>query len=713
MSPNGKTLAVGHDEFRVVFRDLATGRPLLGSLNFPGTSMDTLRFTADGKTLITAGRIVDAVDAGSVLIWDVASDAKPFSIHVVTRGPVALDVSPDGKTLATADQKSARLWDVDKRSELRRLPRASPASVVCFAPDGKTLASAEDSVLRLWDVATGTERRAVAGVISRSLAFSPGGKVLASAEGFDIVLRDANTGEVVRRLAGHRETVDTIAFSPDGKTLVSGGHDHAVRIWDLATGKQKLHGDEPCASAVAAHFTPDGKHVVIGTRDHWVRVWDAQTGTLVRRIGRDDYLTTLSRLQAAAVSPDGRLVATAHDGDCALCLWDLSSGRELRRFKVDGHLATSLAFTPDGKEMLSAGYGDKVMRWTAETGALRRTYGGFGSQGFFSLSRSHDGSLLALAGQDRVYHLIDADGSERSAIRPDPNAFPGPAALSPDGRLLAIYSSHQIGVWEVASGMLFLAHGPADPTPSMLTFSPDGRRLIWAEQRNVRAVDLLTEEIRAIEEAHETRVGCVEFAPDGRRLLTAADDGTALIWDAACFRPVPSAKGEIDPKFPRAWDYLLRIDQTHDARRAMASMVAEPNTFVPFLSERLRPVPDVDRDRIRRLIRDLDNDEFETRERASTELARVVDAAEVELRAAVRESPSAEVRRRATLALEGVQRWQYPMSGEALRTVRAIEVLERIATPEARKLLRDLAGGAPGARQTREAAAALKRLEGA
>jgi hypothetical protein len=181
------------------------------------------------------------------------------------------------------------------------------------------------------------------------------------------------------------------------------------------------------------------------------------------------------------------------------------------------------------------------------------------------------------------------------------------------------------------------------------------------------------------------------------------------------FRPARDArgKGDIDPKFPRAWDYLLRIDQTHDARRAMAIMVADPTTFVPFLAESLRSVPDADGDRIRRLIRELDSDEFDTRERASTELAHVVDAAESELRAAVRESRSAEVRRRAALLLQGLQGWQYPMSGEALRSVRAIEVLERIATPEARKLLRDLARGAPGARLTREAAAALKRLEGA
>src|SRR5206468_2222416 len=152
---------------------------------------------------------------------------------------------------------------------------------------------AEWQCIRLWDVASGEEKRDVRtpNCGARSLVFAPDSKLLAHAENFDVVLRNANTGNEVRRLVGHRETVNRMTFSPDGKTLASAGHDQAVRLWDLATGKEKLHADEPSGRAIAAHFTPDGKHVVVGTKDHWLRVWDAETGALVRRFGRDDFRT--------------------------------------------------------------------------------------------------------------------------------------------------------------------------------------------------------------------------------------------------------------------------------------------------------------------------------------------------------------------------------------------------------------------------------------
>jgi WD40 repeat protein len=724
ISPDGKTLAVGYN-IHVVLRDLATGRDLR-TLPDVGLSSDALRFTPDGKSLITSGDLVDALDRSMVLISDVATGAERFGILEDRRGTIFFDLSPDGKFVATAQREGVRLWDIEKQTEIRRLTTASRPLKLCFAPDGKTLVSAERSVLQFWDVATWTEKNAVGrSDFTGALAYSPDGALIATAHDNELVLRDAATGDEVRRLGGQLGEVNSVAFSPDGKTLAAGGTDCVVRAWDVTTGRQKLGAHEPVGQVLASRFTHDGQQVVIITADWCVRVWDARTGALVRRMHHDDPRTNRYLLETAAVSLDGKTAAISSELDGMIYLWDASTGKEMRYLKPDAHIARALAFTPDGKELLSAGAGHddkttwrteaRVLQWNVATGRVEREYRDLGPAAvFYSLSLTCDGSLLAVAGNDRVCRFFDvASGQLRGAVS-DGRAFDGPTVLSPDGRVLAVCNRSILELWEVASARPFLLRLPeTNEVPSHLTFSPDGRKLAWAYQRGVRITDVLTLETTGIE-LEGLRISCMAFSPDGRRLLTAEENGTALIWDTERFKAVDVKPREVDPFerfYPRELDPLASTD-VEQARRGIDDMVAMQDLLVIFLRDRSRPVPSVDSATIRRLIHDLDSDDFETRDRASVELARVVEAAEPELRTAAKESPSAEVRRQAALLLRSLEEWQYPMSGGALRTVRTIEVLERIGTPEARKLLRDLAKGAPGARQTREAAAALKRLEG-
>jgi hypothetical protein len=202
--------------------------------------------------------------------------------------------------------------------------------------------------------------------------------------------------------------------------------------------------------------------------------------------------------------------------------------------------------------------------------------------------------------------------------------------------------------------------------------------------------------------------GAIAFTPDGRRLLTG-HDCTALVWDVT--RPPGGGKRPATlstDELAGLWDTLAGGDAVK-AYRAEWELAEQPAEAVALLRDRLKPAKAAGVETIRPLIRKLDASDFAEREAASNALQNIGDAAVPALRQALKGDLSAEQRRwveevlTALTALSG-------LSGDPLRQVRAISVLERIATPNACKLLAELAAGNPDARLTKEAAASAARL---
>jgi HEAT repeat protein len=180
-------------------------------------------------------------------------------------------------------------------------------------------------------------------------------------------------------------------------------------------------------------------------------------------------------------------------------------------------------------------------------------------------------------------------------------------------------------------------------------------------------------------------------------------DGTILIWDSPL--AARSAK-DLDKKaLAPLWTDLA--GEAPKAYRAVWTLADSPNQAMPFLNQHLKPAEEVDPKQVQRLLADLDSEEFTTREKAAKELAKLGERIEPALRKALEGQPSEEVRRQIKAILDAPR--AVP-SGETLRTMRAIQVLERIGTPEARDVLKKLAAGAAAARETREAQESLERL---
>jgi len=280
-------------------------------------------------------------------------------------------------------------------------------------------------------------------------------------------------------------------------------------------------------------------------------------------------------------------------------------------------------------------------------------------------------------------------------------------AFSPGGELLAGGDVNEgLRVWETATGKERLALPPdvaAWTRAGAVAFSPDGRTLATGSMNGpVRLWELATGRERRRLDGHREWVSLVTFSRDGRFLLTGGMDTSALVWDLR-----PPGKPLTADALKAAWADLSS-DDAAKAYQAVVSLATNPELAVPFLKEALSPAPPADEKRIARLIADLDGDDFATRDQAAGELEKLGEAALPALRKALAGTPAAELRVRCEQLLNKHDR--PTLSGEPLRIVRALEALEQAGTKEARDVLRRLATGAEGVRQTREARAALQRL---
>jgi WD40 repeat protein len=354
-SPDGRTLASGSDDMSVRLWDVAIGRLLGPGATGRANAVQSVAFSSDGKTLATGGK------DKSVRLWDVATGRLVGSSLIDYAGDIpSMAFSSDGKTLATGGKdKSVRLWDVVNHRELGPPLTGHTTAVnsVAFSPESKILASVSldehngAASVRLWDVASHGER--VVPLFDDvlafgNIAFSPDGKTLAiggfgslrGGFGFSglVWLFDVATQpDIGSTLTAHMQAVNSVAFSPDGKTLATASDDKTVRLWDVASHRQvgtPLIGHTSPINSVA--FSPDGKTLATGSSDNTVRLWDVASH---RQVG---YLLVGQNGDSVVFSPDGKTLAGG--GDRSVRLWNVSQLGDPAAF-----LCKSLgqSFTPD------------------------------------------------------------------------------------------------------------------------------------------------------------------------------------------------------------------------------------------------------------------------------------------------------------------------------------------------------------------------------
>ena len=293
------------------------------------------------------------------------------------------------------------------------------------------------------------------GSLVMSVAFSPDGRSCLSGH-MDATLRlwNASTGRCVRTFKGHSDSVYSVAFSPDGRFCLSGAWDHTLRLWDASTGRcvQTFEGHTGLVNSVA--FSPDGHFCLSGSGqpleddDHTLRLWDASTGRCVRTFnGHSD------DVRSVAFSPDGRFCLS---GGSDVRLWDVSTGRCVRTFEGHTGMVNSMAFGPDGGFCLSGGTDATLRLWSASTGQCVRTFKGH-TDDVTSVAFSPDGRFcLSGSRKDKTMRLWD--GSTGRCVRTfEELAYDVESvAFSPDGRFclsgssLPVVGYKQLRLWDVS-----------------------------------------------------------------------------------------------------------------------------------------------------------------------------------------------------------------------------------------------------------------------
>ena len=516
-TPNGQSIIVQ-------FADSGTP-PLVWQDVYTGETQRTVQLELTdccSYTLSPSGDMLaeNAFSANAMRLWDTASGQVRHTIAVSS----TVAFSPQGDLLASVNNivniNGVRLWDVKSGQPLRVL-EGDTGSVedIVFSPDGRILAtgSARERTVRLWDTASGRLRGVLTNNNGQSIAFSPDGRRLAVVGGgsrnlgggSQVLFYDTETGQLLRTLAGFNITMG-VAFTPDGHSLIAAGG-YEAQTWDVHSGqlRQTLASDMPIWSIA---LSPDGKLMAWGggeqrddgmvvNTEYIVQMWDVVTGQPLYTLQEQDGVVF-----EVLFSPDGQLLATWNGLYVQVKLRQASSGELLF-----SQPASNVVFHPH----------DRL--FAIDTGNIYGPY----SQDTVSL---------------QVWDL-----DTFTLVRTLPGLF-SPVTFSADGHIVAFDHTGSKGIWDIDTGDLLLPFTGGDEgagyDPKVAALSPDGRILALRNDLST-GYDLGTLELWDMSTGQvlwaSGDVTSVAFSPDGRLLATGNGDGTLSLWGLNPALPAPGA----------------------------------------------------------------------------------------------------------------------------------------------------------------------------
>jgi WD40 repeat protein len=677
-----------------------------------GDNFTGLYFTDAGRRIILVGErhvhVRDARTGAPVAKYDLPTSQTKAGGAI--RQETIVCFSPDGRLYAVVAGDN---WQVREPATGKVLFRATVKLAVgkdgrpvgqfaAISPDDKTLAISAGALdeVQLWDVPGGRLLRTLTGRATKvrmlgHLAFGADGKQV-FAGGEDVVFRwDAATGTELPALAGDTGRGPPRAFaSTDGQTLVTVDGNGLIRRWDPTTGKP-LPVPPGYTTQTISDLSADGTYAVVADDAGRIDLW-----SIGENVRHELHAIGMARARDVQFSRDGKLLA-AGLSDGTVRVWDVRTRREVKTFGAnpkDGSSAVKgVEWSPDGSCLyVTAGavvawdWREVQVRWQTPAADAAR------------VRASRDGKRLAVVRPDvrEVLVLDGGTGKVQATLEVNRQLQVECVAFSPDGRTVATgMHGGTVYIWDTATGKYpgWLPSQAQGDVIWGIEFFGDGRHVVTASSYGPVRVWELDTNTQVLSRADGPSSSLrLSLSADGRKLL-AAHQRAPVLWSL-----VAAPTGDRESQ----WTDLLTDPAT--AYRAQWGL-AESDGIARFLRAKIgAKVPDSDAGRIKRLIAELDDSSYRTRETAVAELVRLGRLAEPAVRTALAGSPSAEQRQR----LESLAaRYKELLPPDELRLRRAVQALRWCGDAEAKKLLAEWTSGMEGAPLTEAARAAVGAMD--
>lgn len=322
-------------------------------------------------------RAISSASSGNLRVWSLEGTAVDEGIPPFEESISSFAQSSDGKMGAAGLNGEIQLINLEESQLEGALSfEGGEVTALAFHPKGNQLLSAnEEGTIILWDVQTEQELDRfekpdlrVHDLRVHDLTFSPDGRYFLSAsDDQTMAMWDLASGDIVQRFDSPTDTINAVAFDPDGRTMAAGFgtfryeiegdyQDNNIHLWDVATGEELRQFSGHEGPVVSLAFSPDGGRLLSGSIDNTVRLWDVAGGQEIRRFdGHNGGIFSL------AFSPDGQYFASGSP-DASVIIWQTETGDLLRRLDDLGGSVSGVAFDPGGERLWSAA-GGQIRSW--------------------------------------------------------------------------------------------------------------------------------------------------------------------------------------------------------------------------------------------------------------------------------------------------------------------------------------------------------------
>ena len=408
----------------------------------------------------------------------------------------------------------------------------------CYSPDEKYVLSSaySDKTVKLWDVESGKEIRTFLGqpFLVWTACFSPDGKTVLSG-GDNIILWDVTTGKTIRTFIGHKGYVHSLHFLSEGKYFISASFDKTIKMWEVATGKEVKTFSGHKNRITSHDISPDEKLVISGSADNEIKLWDITSGKEIKTM-----LGHTSNITKICFTPDGQH-AVSGSFDRTIRVWDITSGKEIKKSEKFPDAIEAVTLSHDGKFILSGFYDGSIRLLDFETLNVIKTFKSQTSKTniFYSISDvmfSHNDNTFLASSGDRTMTIWDIENSKEVKRFMGHSAWISSISLSKDGKY-ALSGAHDntLKLWDLKSGKIIKTLSGHNRWVSSVSLSPDGKYAVSGSyDSTIRLWDIETGKTLRVYKGHTSPVGSVCFSPDGKGFVSGGGyepDQTIRVWD--------------------------------------------------------------------------------------------------------------------------------------------------------------------------------------